>query len=792
MRTARLTAFAFIAALGAIAGCSGTSEPTADTGAPDTGASDGGDRDTGSPHCRTDADCSDGTFCNGAERCLGDGGGDARGCAPATATTPCTAGQTCDEANDRCVTTCTAHDADGDGHESIACGGDDCDDADPHRYPGNTEVCAYDPATMMRVDPTHDEDCNPMSYANGASGDGDLDMDGFVDGACANTDDAGHTYRGLDCADTAPVMAMAPFTGTVPAASIHPTEGELCNGVDDDCNGMVDDGLMAGLYYPDCDGDNFGDASATGVLGCRGSLAPCNGHAAVLNNTDCNDRQNPIHPGALEECDGIDNDCSGMADEPAATAAACASHYPSVVNATLACNTTTHACELRCTAPFLDCDHQITTGCEIDPSADAANCGACGNACPVAATCAASACEHITRIDAGADQTCALYGTSGHLVCWGRNHQGQLGDGTNTDQCVAVPVAPPAGGVTLSFTQFDAGGWRHGTDLGLIDTAFTCGVTTDGVGYCWGQGADGEVGSSVPITTVNAPTQVAILPSAYSGPMGTSTSTPTLLEIHTGDTFAVGIQREGFLRTGSSTPLTAYTEWGWGTRAPAAAVPTPVLTRLTTTMGSMGPSPFRSYATGPHTVCMVYANGTVECNGSAVGLPSGWTQAAEVSTNAIDIYAASLDPFAQGGGYTCIRGAGTAAGQVVCGAPIPGLTDATQVCAAGRSACALRAGGTVQCWGNPSDGTLAGGGAPVPRPGDPWPLTPFTIPGLTNVTQITCGSQHVCALRSDHTVWCWGTGLHGELGAGTMPVVIGGVTRDVCITGGGPRRVVGI
>src|SRR5690348_5247253 len=46
----------------------------------------------------------------------------------------------------------TACDEDGDGHDAVTCGGDDCDDADRNRYPGATEVC--DPASR-------DEDCNP-------------------------------------------------------------------------------------------------------------------------------------------------------------------------------------------------------------------------------------------------------------------------------------------------------------------------------------------------------------------------------------------------------------------------------------------------------------------------------------------------------------------------------------------------------------------------------------------------------------------------------------------------------
>jgi len=72
------------------------------------------------------------------------------------------------EAQGRCATP----DRDGDGHRAIECGGDDCDDDDPGRYPGRPEVC--DAAG-------HDEDCDPRT-----AGFKDDDGDGFVDAECRN------------------------------------------------------------------------------------------------------------------------------------------------------------------------------------------------------------------------------------------------------------------------------------------------------------------------------------------------------------------------------------------------------------------------------------------------------------------------------------------------------------------------------------------------------------------------------------------------------------------------------
>ena len=84
-------------------------------------------------------------------------------------------------------------DVDGDGHISVECeGGDDCDDADAARFPGNPEVCdTYG----------HDEDCNPTTY--GAT---DADGDGFIDQNCFNYGSGGSTNGGIDCDDTNPVI----------------------------------------------------------------------------------------------------------------------------------------------------------------------------------------------------------------------------------------------------------------------------------------------------------------------------------------------------------------------------------------------------------------------------------------------------------------------------------------------------------------------------------------------------------------------------------------------------------
>ncbi len=95
-------------------------------------------------------------------------------------------------------------------------------------------------------------------------------------------------------------------------ADIHPDAAEVCDNVDNDCNGLLDDadpGLQgAPSWNLDVDGDGYGDPDAT-VTAC---LQPSD---AVDDDQDCDDGNAAIKPGADELCDGVDNDCDGFADD---------------------------------------------------------------------------------------------------------------------------------------------------------------------------------------------------------------------------------------------------------------------------------------------------------------------------------------------------------------------------------------------------------------------------------------------------------------------------------------------
>ncbi len=256
-------------------GCGGSPEPV-----------DGGETDSasdasvdGGATCTRDAECDDGLFCNGVERCTGGrcGAGTVPDCADAIA---CTRDE-CSEDRRTCLH--SVPDMDTDGHGDIACVdaagvplGDDCDDTDAMTFPDAIEVC--DAAA-------HDEDCDPTTH-----GRIDADSDGFEAARCCNGSSCG-----TDCNDG--------------VRGANPDATEVCNGIDDDCDSLIDE-MVSVAGFADDDRDGFGDDARP--------LSSC-GDAAGFSTRpgDCDDTSIEVNAGQLEFCDGVDNDCDGRIDEMA-------------------------------------------------------------------------------------------------------------------------------------------------------------------------------------------------------------------------------------------------------------------------------------------------------------------------------------------------------------------------------------------------------------------------------------------------------------------------------------------
>ncbi|MCB0522039.1 MAG: hypothetical protein KDD27_24060, partial [Saprospiraceae bacterium] len=238
----------------------------------------------------------------------------------------------CDGQTDNGVLTTYYADTDGDGfgdpaNSTMACAqptgyvfdNTDCDDGDPNEFPGQTWY---------------------------KDADGDLYSDGTSQVACERPTDhftAGELMETSgDCNDG--------------DAAINPAATEVCDGVDNDCDGQIDVGVQT-TYYADTDSDGFGDpanstmacAQPTGYVSDNTDCDDSDGNefpgqtwykdadgdlysngtsqtacerpanyftAGELTQTDgdCNDSDAAINPAATEVCDGVDNDCDGQAD----------------------------------------------------------------------------------------------------------------------------------------------------------------------------------------------------------------------------------------------------------------------------------------------------------------------------------------------------------------------------------------------------------------------------------------------------------------------------------------------
>ena len=174
-------------------------------------------------------------------------------------------------------------DADGDGFSADE---GDCDDTDAATWPGAIELCD---GADQNCDGQVDDGVQSTWYA-------DDDGDGFGDpdsGTEACEAPAGTVAQGTDCDDADP--------------DAFPSAQERCDGVDNDCDGNVDEDLTV-LSYADADGDGFGD-DATAIAACEGAA----GRVSV--GGDCDDTRADARPGGFEVCDEIDNDCNGVVDE---------------------------------------------------------------------------------------------------------------------------------------------------------------------------------------------------------------------------------------------------------------------------------------------------------------------------------------------------------------------------------------------------------------------------------------------------------------------------------------------
>jgi len=358
----------------------------------------------------------------------------------------------------------------------------------------------------------------------------------------------------------------------------------------------------------------------------------------------------------------------------------------------------------------------------------------------------------VVAISASDYHTCAVT-SAGALWCWGRNVEGQLGDGTTTDRLTPVVVSGLGSGATAI-----AAGPGH-----------TCAVTSAGALWCWGSNADGQLGDG---TTTDALTPVAV---KYLGSGVASVATGsqhTCAVTSAGAVWCWGSGTDGRLGDGNGT---------------AALTPVSVSGLLSGVV---------AVTAGFRHTCALTSAGAVQCwggNTSEIGDGATGGRQTPVAVSGLGSGVVAIDA---GPSHTC---AVTSSGAVWCWgensdgrlgdgtsttqntpAPVNGLTSGVAAVAPGNwHSCAVTEAGAVKCWGWNEDGQLGDGTTT-------WRVTPVPVSGLgSGVTAVSASSEgHTCALTSGGAVWCWGRNWAGELGDGTTtsrstPVAVIGLGSGV-------------
>ncbi len=169
---------------------------------------------------------------------------------------------------------------------------EDCNDLDAQIHPDAVEICDNIDNDCDGVTDEEDAFDAPAWFVD-ADGDG-FGQDGEFIYACEQPQ--GYTQDRTDCNDN--------------DLTAYPGAAEVCDDVDNDCDGVVDEGtaLDAQLWYRDGDEDGYGAELA--------SVKACNQpDGYVEDNTDCNDGNPDMNPGADEICNDIDDDCDTLVDD---------------------------------------------------------------------------------------------------------------------------------------------------------------------------------------------------------------------------------------------------------------------------------------------------------------------------------------------------------------------------------------------------------------------------------------------------------------------------------------------
>ncbi len=335
----------------------------------------------------------------------------------------------------------------------------------------------------------------------------------------------------------------------------------------------------------------------------------------------------------------------------------------------------------------------------------------------------------LLAMSAGSSHTCAI-NLAGEALCWGANANGQLGDGTLTARLSPVPVSNIAHGQPRLAIGISAG--RSHTCAHFLSGPSIGGAQALGGVACWGANSRGQVG--VPSLNPNFTTPATVASVANVKDIAVNGDHSCAL-LASGTLRCWGENLEGEAGNGTS--------GGSGT-----AALTPSLTGV------------RALAVGYYHTCAVLSNGTAECWGRNT---QGQLGNGTTTTQLLPAAVSGLGAVSNGGRvvtglmYSCGL---LPDGRVKCwgrndnnqlgnntliqepAAVYADIVGAVDLCAGQFQTCAILASGTLSCWG--SD-----------------PVTP--ISGVTDAVSVACGGKNVCTTLANGTIKCWEAGAWSEV-----------------------------
>ncbi len=362
----------------------------------------------------------------------------------------------------------------------------------------------------------------------------------------------------------------------------------------------------------------------------------------------------------------------------------------------------------------------------------------------------------VTAIGAGHYHSLARL-IDGSARAWGRNDQGQLGDGTTTQRSTPVPVQSLNGAVSL------AGGELHSLAL-----------KADGTVWGWGYNMYGQLGNGATRDRTTPAQGISGVAALAGG------SSHSLLLKADGTVWACGSNEKGQLGVPTPTvesPTPIQVQGLSGVAAVAAGYYHSLARKTDGTVWAWGDNQYGQLGDGTTTPRLTPVR-VMDLDGVAAVAGGYYHSLARKTDGTV---------WAWGGNQDGQLGDGTTTGRTT-PVRVLNLDNIIAIAAGNTHSLALRADGTVWAWGRNDSGQL-GDGTNTQR------SEPVQVQDLDRVAVIAAGYSHSLARKTDGTVWAWGDNLFGQLGDGTRtqrctPVQVQGLDRAAAIAGGESHSLV--